>query len=344
MKKTLLSILAFISLQQLNAQTLTSATHNLVSGDAYTVMLYDSTTALPLTTGTNQTWDFSGNKLKSISTGTISYYTPTPGAYIPTGANLAENHMGRITYYKKSNDQTEIIGYDDYTSRFTLIPDSALTYRSFPLSYGTRSSESHSGFYSTSLQLVPSTGSLSPFYSFSALGTGTLIDPNGISYNALLVVDTFGFGITNNNGISINYIGQQLISFKYYSPNNKFPIISVNHLTSTAYSYSSSQHKMVYWEQTPTYSVEFYNPSNPTNSLSELNEEQINIYPNPAKETIQVDLAQLSTISIIDLQGKIVLNQDQENQVHVASLQPGIYSIIATDKNGQQFRSKFIKE
>lgn len=97
-----------------------------------------------------------------------------------------------------------------------------------------------------------------------------------------------------------------------------------------------------------------------TDVLSKINESSLDnnnltIYPNPANEIINLiyssDKSEKVSISIIDLQGRIIQKMDVESNfgkgshstlVDVKNLKSGIYFIVLTIEN-QEYKSKFIK-
>ena len=95
--------------------------------------------------------------------------------------------------------------------------------------------------------------------------------------------------------------------------------------------------------QTNKISVNDFQNSNILNSSNT----DINIYPNPANDYIQISANndQLSEISIFDLSGKKVIEKKFNNNIslNIKYLQSGIYTIKITDKNNVVIK-KLIKE
>ena len=88
-----------------------------------------------------------------------------------------------------------------------------------------------------------------------------------------------------------------------------------------------------------------------TTGIIENNNKPINIYPNPATSKLTINLQQLTklqntTVSIYDVQGKLLLQQNitqPQTELNIASLAKGIYVVkINNDTNSMQ--SKFVKE
>ncbi|WP_396155846.1 PQQ-dependent sugar dehydrogenase [Flavobacterium sp.] len=86
-------------------------------------------------------------------------------------------------------------------------------------------------------------------------------------------------------------------------------------------------------------------------SALSLNESLVTIYPNPANNELYIkndNNVALEFISIADLTGKIVFNQDIQNlgsnAVNIASLAKGMYLITVETQNGLTATSKIIKQ
>jgi polyhydroxybutyrate depolymerase len=73
----------------------------------------------------------------------------------------------------------------------------------------------------------------------------------------------------------------------------------------------------------------------------------INVYPNPAKNQINIDLDnmydEIHEIKIYDIVGKEITKSNLKT-IDITNLQSGIYQISVTIKSGKSINSKFIKE
>ena len=80
-------------------------------------------------------------------------------------------------------------------------------------------------------------------------------------------------------------------------------------------------------------------------SVSEINNNSISIYPNPASNILFIDgLKHNSTASIFDINGKILINkQIINNQIDISSLPNGFYIIKITEE-GETGTLKFVKQ
>lgn len=79
-----------------------------------------------------------------------------------------------------------------------------------------------------------------------------------------------------------------------------------------------------------------------TTSVSEIKEKVVNIYPNPAHNTITIDLelVQNATVTIFDISGKVVLTDTIQNkqQLDVSNLVNGNYVIFVTTAEGNAYQ------
>ena len=86
-------------------------------------------------------------------------------------------------------------------------------------------------------------------------------------------------------------------------------------------------------------------------STPSLNESEVTIFPNPATNELYIknnnNLA-LQNISIADLTGKVVFNQDiqniDSNAVNITSLAKGMYLVTVETQSGLTATSKIIKQ
>ena len=75
-------------------------------------------------------------------------------------------------------------------------------------------------------------------------------------------------------------------------------------------------------------------------------ESQISIYPNPAKEVLNIQNANnlaIDKIQITDMMGKKVMEQNGGESIYIQSLQQGVY-IIQISAEGNTYTNKFVKQ
>ncbi len=88
----------------------------------------------------------------------------------------------------------------------------------------------------------------------------------------------------------------------------------------------------------------FYGTSDNSISVNEIQKNELSIYPNPAKELINVKSNELIlTYEVIDTFGKTVISGGQTNQIQINKLAQGIY-LIKIHTPSQTMIRKFIKE
>jgi hypothetical protein len=58
----------------------------------------------------------------------------------------------------------------------------------------------------------------------------------------------------------------------------------------------------------------------------------INLYPNPASSVLHIDAPVIVNISILNLQGQIVLHQENATAIDISSLANGVYMILVYDE------------
>jgi len=86
----------------------------------------------------------------------------------------------------------------------------------------------------------------------------------------------------------------------------------------------------------------YYTPS----SVLELKNDDVTIFPNPAKEVLNLkikNINNLQNITIYNTFGEVVISTIAENNIDISTLSKGIYLLIANTKAGV-YKSKFVKE
>ncbi len=71
------------------------------------------------------------------------------------------------------------------------------------------------------------------------------------------------------------------------------------------------------------------------------NADDINLYPNPSTNLVNIDGEQIKTISIMDLNGRLLI-ETKETQIDISSLAKGIYSVIIVSGNNRSVK-KLVK-
>ena len=87
-----------------------------------------------------------------------------------------------------------------------------------------------------------------------------------------------------------------------------------------------------------------------TLAINSFNNGVFSIYPNPAKNVVNIQLQNNSNVTlksalIYDLNGKVVLTTNDLNQpINIEKLANGTYILSVSDTTGKSYPQKFIKE
>ena len=336
MKKIYLSIIAFGFVLSASAQlSLTKAFNEPVLGDVNTKQGYDSVAVLPHNTGANQLWDFSAltsNTVVGVSTFTTVASTPSGASF--SSATLAEDDgQGGYTYTKATATQFEIVGIVDpnATLNFTNTAIAAI----WPVSMGYTNNDTFGGSAISGTMTGTSTGTINTV----ASGTGTLVIPGGATFTNVLQVRnkqnvklSFVFGLVTATVVSTGY--------DYYHGSQKFPLLSVSYTDISGAITNTSA------------SVKVNNAL--ITGINNLNfDATFNVFPNPAKNTVNVNLHNASNancvVEIYNSFGQLVqtnnLGTDTEisNTLSLSNLSSGIY-IVKTNLGDKVSARKLIIE
>ena len=75
-------------------------------------------------------------------------------------------------------------------------------------------------------------------------------------------------------------------------------------------------------------------------SVQEQGQQQITIYPNPAKETMLIEGAKASEVQLYNTLGQVVKTVRGTNEIPVADLPQGVYMLRVTDADGKVYTNK----
>jgi len=75
-------------------------------------------------------------------------------------------------------------------------------------------------------------------------------------------------------------------------------------------------------------------------SVQEQGQQQITIYPNPAKETMLIEGAKASEVQVYNALGQLVKTVRHANEIPVTDLPQGVYLLRITDAEGRNFLAK----
>lgn len=337
MKKIYLSIITATIAFSANAQlTLTKAFNEPVLGDVNSKEIFDSVAVLNNSTGLNQVWNFSALTSSSVTeVGTFTTVASTPNGSNYAGATIVEDDgQSGFTYYKSTSTQYEIVGIEDpnIVLNFTNTAIAAI----WPVTMGYSNTDLFAGSAAAGGTL---TGTATGTTTSMGTGTGTLIIPGGASFTNILQVKT-------QQNVELNLAGGfitatvQTTDYNYYHGTQKFPLLTV--------SYSDVQGAFANTSAT----IKINNSV--ITGINDLNfDASFNIFPNPAKDYVNVKLHNAVNanckIQIVNSIGQIAqeidLGNDSEitRNISVSNLNSGIYMVKTTLGNKVSVRKLIIE-
>lgn len=227
--------------------------------------------------------------------------------------------------------------------------------------------------YLNPIQIIVQTPPLSPDKyesnnefnnSYNFLASDGVIKTSGSNIHVDTDVDFYKFTFNNDKTNKV----QIKLQDKYFSDNN------INYSVDALFSYSldgvvwspfydhiltdeitfngpKNLYVMVspYYEGlTGTYELEVYINNSISSNITEMTDEKIKIYPNPAYENIEIENfeGKESNIIIADINGKVCYNEkrsfnDKIERISIQNFPNGIYVISIIDETGTKYISKF---
>ncbi len=305
---------ALLSISGLKAQPILDNTVFPIIGDSVNyISLSDGQSVLPGITGSNVTWDFSNLNLTG-SNFLVTYMDPssTGNSSLFPEANIAKYYSAnQIEYYNKTIDS--LYFYGDATTgvglRYYHNPRLNLK---VPFNFGESFSDDFAtNFINGSGFSVTRTGTVQSTFD----GYGTLVLPN-ITIPNCMRIKTARY-VHDIQGSTVNNTYDTL--YHWYVPNIRDYIIYYYSTTISGTNYS------------------FGNVRNylDINSISELinGDNLINIFPNPASETLTISLPENASTTeciLVDNLGKEMkrfMVTGGENLVDVSGLENGMYTL-----------------
>ncbi len=339
MKKIYTLILSLLFLgTSLNAQlSLSKAAYEPTIGDSYLTMGYDSTSAIPKTTGTGQLWSFTTFSAQITNTESITYTTvaSTPASAIfSSSATMCKMRINgsntQYEYNKSSGSILEYVGsYDTSGPQTTTFSNTGII-ASWPISLTSSNSDAFAAVQTSTSSTVTMNGN----YSYTATGAGTVILPGGnVHTNCLQVRTTLTISMIQGTNTS-TYSDK---TYTYYSASVKAPIIEINYQSQTSGTNTSTGYNI------------YVNTSAQSVGLTENKSASADfiVYPNPANEKVNIFLPDNEiprSIEIIDMLGRVVTSSNNSVSVITSSLSKGLYSIRVNSKNGTGQKSLMITE
>lgn len=312
-----------VGIQISNAQlTLTKALHEPVIGDIERAADYDSTTAIPKTTGAGQVWNFNSMTVGSFTEVTTytTVATAPSGSLFITSASIAAVRGGNSTDFFKSNATTfEYNGiYDMSGPETTTFANNAVAYN-WPISLTSTNTDSFTATQNGGSGTVAWNGTLS----YTATGAGTVILPGGNMHtNCLQVKQNLMLTMTQGTNTST----MAFTKYMYFSAtSNKFPIAVIEYDTQTSGTVTTKDADIKINVDAMTVGM----------NEQQLANSNFIVYPNPASHNIRVYLPNseiASSIEVIDVTGKVVATALNTNAIDISRLSKSAYTIRVKTK------------
>jgi Secretion system C-terminal sorting domain len=306
--------------------TLTKAANEPVAGDTRSVVAFDSTTAVPKSTGLNTTWNFTSFASPTwTETTTYTNVASVPGSSLFTGANLAASRGGNnFEFFKSAGNNFEFMGnYDNVSGEFLILSNTAVFYV-WPVSFGSSFVDVGSGIQS----VPPSTAVLTGTLSYTATGAGTVVLPGGITHNnCLQVIQKLVASI--GTGSTATVLNQT--TYQYFSSLKKFPIAEIQ--------YTQESSLAGVFDDFGAY----FEVSGTIVGLNQNLEENtpLLLYPVPASNLLTIELPAAETIEqieVYDFSGRLLLSCGQSKFIDVSSLPESCYLVKIRSNKGNYKR------
>lgn len=340
MKSTVLFILisALSSIVATAQTTITSSTHGHQIGD---VVVWHNTNVPvnavdPGEEGPDQIWDFS--TFTTNYTFSNEYVDPanTPFAAQASGSNIAVYHNivnnDAYTFCQMNNQQMSHTGGGWTESGGQLyydLTDPAIV-QVYPFSYEDVFSDSYSYSIDYNQLGYDMVVQISGTLTMEADAWGTITTALGTYGNALRVKEIYSESVST-------YIDGQLIStnaaletfYKWYAPNKRAAVFEYHFIAGDEMS-----HSIMY--------------SDNTVGMNEVNINSVEVYPNPAKNTLRINWKPRENVRCLSVLNSIGQHVYQSSTVScpfsidVGNLNEGLYIVQITMTNGQEVRKKVI--
>jgi hypothetical protein len=322
-----------ISLLGINANaqlSLTKTTNCPIVGYSETLKDYDSTSAVPKTTGTNKSWNFTSLTSPAVA-GSQTYVTTasTSSAGFFPSANIANQSSSWIEYLNSQTTKLEDLGGVDPTSGSKTVFSNPITWRVWPFTYGTSDFDTFA---------ASTTNTSGPTYNFTGnslltgTGTGTVTLPGGVKFtNCLQVTRNYTYFVTGAFTATVTST-----DYEYWASSYRSPLITITYQTVK--------------EATMT-TKDFWASSNSSADVgieeNNLSAEKLIIFPNPVKDQLNLilpDNAVAEEIELYDITGKLILTEKNMNSLNTSSLPKGGYMVIVKNKNTRMQKQIIISE
>lgn len=230
MKKLYFAMLLSMSVLAGKAQYTITAAASPVVGDTEYTWSADTAGVSTGSAGTGQTWNYTGiviSPTAAVNSNTIVAKTAAPNyTAFPSATVAQEDQGGNYSFYDYSSSAATIYGSSDGT--VTIVYSNPETLYTIPFSYGSTSSDTYAGTFTTSSIPATITGTVNT----TGSGTGTLNMPGGKSYTNVLKVKAALHQVISASAVGYTST-TDAISYVYISSVSKNAILTVNVSTTT---------------------------------------------------------------------------------------------------------------
>ena len=336
--KPLFSIFCSVSFFTVIAQPTLTNTNILNIGDAHTYYVIDSNAVnMDAVNGANVTWDYSSSAGYMGATSDNIIINAASGSHASSFPNssIADELQGNLTIYKNIvNDSIYAQGHVFSEPNLGIVVSNLsidnMVMMKYPFTYQDNFTDAFDGTVNAA-QVSPVPIDYSGTISYIADGHGTMILPSGNTFSNVLRIKS-----VENSLADLGILGQVSVVrtvYVYYDlATSNFPIFIHSTLSAsgtditTVYSYEQAANEV-------------------TVGVEENNLTKISIYPNPAKDLLNIaNLQNVRSVEVMDLTGKVVIKQNENfKSIDINKLNPGVYFVKVNSGNSSVTR-KFLKK
>ncbi|MDR6459641.1 hypothetical protein J2786_002748 [Chryseobacterium vietnamense] len=169
--------------------------------------------------------------------------------------------------------------------------------------------------------------------------------PGGISCEPYRVYNTQGNGIYGSSPKTF----ANWTSWNNWCPGNSVPIreFAVPNLTTGSHTLKHTIPTAVFNQQQGEVRLSVYmqGKSNTTLNVKDIRTVDVNIYPNPTSDFVNVkSKVEVNSISIFNMEGRKLSETYKENRIDLSSYSAGVYFLNIVLKDGTTFKHKIIKK
>ncbi|MDR6487327.1 hypothetical protein J2799_001832 [Chryseobacterium vietnamense] len=169
--------------------------------------------------------------------------------------------------------------------------------------------------------------------------------PGGISCEPYRVYNTQGNGIYGSSPKTF----ANWTSWNNWCPGNSVPIreFTVPNLTTGSHTLKHMIPTAVFNQQQGEVRLSVYmqGKSNTTLNVKDIRTVDVNIYPNPTSDFVNVkSKVEVNSISIFNIEGRKLSETYKENRIDLSSYSAGVYFLNIVLKDGTTFKHKIIKK